>query len=68
MEPGVVAAGSDGPCKKLLDAVINVVTNGSFQLLESHDGILPASALHNKAKDHADYDTRAHHAAVQIGR
>ncbi len=68
MEPGVVAAGSDGPCKKLLDAVINVVTDGSFQLLESHDGTLQASALYNKAQDHPDYDGQAHHAAVQIGR
>ena len=51
----------DGPCRNLLDAVIKVVTNGSFQLLESHDGILQASSLHNKAQDHADYDPQAHH-------
>ena len=50
-----------GPCRILLDTVIKVVTNGSFQLLESHDGILQASALYQKRQAHADYDPQAHH-------
>ena len=55
-----------GPCRILLDAVIKAVTNGNFQLLESHDGIVQASALYQKHQLHADYDTQAHHVDNRI--
>jgi hypothetical protein len=42
----------DGPCQKLLDYISDTLRN---------DGILQASALHNKANNHVD--NNVHHVA-----